>query len=148
MKVLLAWVGGTDLNAEAENGEAGSGPIYAAVTETKYDRVILLNNYPAKDGSCYAKWLRKHTESEVEIHHISLPSPTDFGEIYKAVVKTLEQMRAKYGDDVRPTFHLSGDGRGLDHRGQDAFPGGVDRVVEGGRRPLIFGNEDYAKAAT
>src|SRR5262249_55094941 len=46
-------------------------------------------------------------ESELEHHHFDLPSPTDFGEIYKAVVKTLEQMRAKYGDNVRPTFHLS-----------------------------------------
>jgi DNA-binding NtrC family response regulator len=107
MKILLAWVGGTDLNAEAGDGKAGSGPICAAVTKTKYDRVILLNNYPAKEGSRYVKWLRKHTEGEVEIHHIPLPSPTDFGEIYTAVVKKLEQMRAKYGDDVRPTFHLS-----------------------------------------
>jgi DNA-binding NtrC family response regulator len=107
MKVLLAWIGKTDLNAAADDGKAGSGPICAAGAETRYDQVILLNNYPAKEGSRYVKWLRRQTESEVEHHNISLPSPTDFGEIYKAVVKTLEQMRAKYGDDVRPTFHLS-----------------------------------------
>ncbi len=107
MKILLAWIGATDLKAASGDGKAGSGPICAAVTETKYDRVILLNNYHSKEGSSYVKWLRQRTESEVEHHHVSLPSPTDFGEIYKAVVKTLEQMRAKYGDDGRPTFHLS-----------------------------------------
>ncbi|MCI0388102.1 MAG: sigma-54 dependent transcriptional regulator [Acidobacteria bacterium] len=107
MKILLAWIGATDLKAAESEGRAGSGPICAAVTETKYDRVILLNNYPAKEGGGYVKWLRRRIESEVEHHHVSLPSPTDFGEIYKAVVKTVEQMRAKYGDDVRPTFHLS-----------------------------------------
>src|SRR5262245_30035834 len=107
MKILLAWIGKTDLNAAAGESKVGSGPICAAVTETGYDRVILLNNYPAKDVTPYVKWLRRQTESEVELRHIPLPSPTDFGEIYKAVVKTLEQTRAKYGDDVRPTFHVS-----------------------------------------
>jgi DNA-binding NtrC family response regulator len=107
MKILLAWIGKTDLNAAAGEGKVGSGPICAAVTETRYDRVILLNNYPAKDANPYVKWLRRQTESEIELRHIPLPSPTDFGEIYKAVVKTLEQMRAKHGDDVKPTFHLS-----------------------------------------
>jgi DNA-binding NtrC family response regulator len=107
MKILLAWIGGTDLNAAAGKGGVGSGPIGAAVAKASYARVILLNNYPAKDGSRYVKWLRGQTGSAIEQHNISLPSPTDFGEIYKAVVKTLEQMRAKYGDDVMPTFHLS-----------------------------------------
>jgi len=107
MKILLAWIGATDLKAASGNGKTGSGPICAAVTETKYDRVILLNNYPAKDGGNYVKWLRQQTDSEVEHNHISMSSPTDFGEIYKAVIKTLEQMRAKYGDDAKATFHVS-----------------------------------------
>src|SRR5262245_32228004 len=107
MKILLAWIGATDLNAAAGESKVGSGPIRAAVTATKYDRVVLLNNYPTKKGSHYVKWLRQQTGSEAEHHHFPLPSPTNFGEIYKAVVKTLEQMRAKYGDDVKPTFHIS-----------------------------------------
>jgi hypothetical protein len=67
MKILLAWVGGTDLSAEAGDGKAGSGPINAAATETKYDRVILLNAYYAKEGSRYVNWLRKQAESKVEL---------------------------------------------------------------------------------
>jgi hypothetical protein len=50
--------------------------------------------------------MRKQTEGEVEIHHISLPSPTDLAKS-KALMKTLKQTRAKYGDDVKPTFHIS-----------------------------------------
>jgi DNA-binding NtrC family response regulator len=107
MKILLAWIGRTDLNAAAGASEAGSGPICAAVAKTRYDRVILLNNYSAKEGSRYVKWLRQRTESEVEHHNVSLTSPTDFGEIYKAVVQTVEQARTKSGGDVRLTFHLS-----------------------------------------
>jgi DNA-binding NtrC family response regulator len=107
MKILLAWIGPTDLKAAEGESKVGSGPICAAVKETAYDRVILLNNYPAKDGAGYVKWLRQRTGSAVEHHHISLSSPTDFGEIYKAVVKTLEQMRDKYGEEVRPAFHIS-----------------------------------------
>ncbi|HEY8459245.1 MAG TPA: AAA family ATPase, partial [Blastocatellia bacterium] len=105
MKILLAWIGRTDLNAAAGNGEVG--PIGAAAAATGYDRIILLSNYPAKESSPYVRWLRQRTESPIDIHHFRLPSPTDFGEIYKAVVKTVERMRADYGDDVRPTFHLS-----------------------------------------
>jgi DNA-binding NtrC family response regulator len=107
VKILLAWIGNTDLKAAAGEGKVGSGPICAAATETKYDRIILLNNYPAKDANPYVKWLRRQTECDVEMRQFPLPSPTDFGEIYKAVVKTLEQLRAKYGDIVRPTFHIS-----------------------------------------
>ncbi len=107
MKVLLAWIGRTDLNAADGEREAGSGPICAAVTETTYDRIILLSNYPAKDGSRYVRWLRQQTDTEVELHNFPLPSPTDFGKIYKAVVQTVGQVRVKLGDDVRPTFHLS-----------------------------------------
>jgi len=107
MKILLAWIGATDQNAAAGESQAGSGPICAAVTETKYDVIALLNNYSAKKGSDYIKWLRRQTESEIEMRQIPLPSPTHFGEIYKAVVKSLEQIRAKHGDEVKLTFHLS-----------------------------------------
>jgi DNA-binding NtrC family response regulator len=107
MKILLAWIGATDLNAASGTGQVGSGPICAAVSDTEYDLIVLLNNYPAKKGADYVKWLRRQTESEIEMRQIPLPSPTHFGEIYKAVVKTLEQIRVKHGDDVKPTFHLS-----------------------------------------
>lgn len=107
MKILLAWVGRTDLNAAAGASEVGSGPIGAAVAATGYDRIILLSNYPAKDGSRYVRWLRRQTEGEVELHNVPLTSPTDFGEIYKAVVQTVGQIRTKLGGDVSLTFHIS-----------------------------------------
>jgi transcriptional regulator with PAS, ATPase and Fis domain len=107
MKILLAWIGKTDLNAAASVPEAGSGPICAAVTQTRYDRVILLNNYPAKDGARYVKWLRQQTQSEVEHQNVPLTSPTNFEEIYQTAVRAIEQVRKKSGGDVRLTFHLS-----------------------------------------
>ncbi|MCI0392585.1 MAG: sigma-54 dependent transcriptional regulator [Acidobacteria bacterium] len=107
MKILLAWIGNTDLNAAAGEGAVGSGPIGAAATKLTYDRIILLSNYAAKEGSRYIRWLRQQTESEVELHQVSLSSPTDFGDIYKAVVRTVGQVHAKLGNNVRLTFHLS-----------------------------------------
>src|SRR5262245_36522456 len=107
MKILLAWIGKTDLNAAAGVPEAGSGPICAAVTQTRYDRVILLNNYLAKDGASYVKWLRQQTDSEIGQQHVSMKSPTNFEEIYKAAVQTIEQARKKLGGDIKLTFHLS-----------------------------------------
>jgi transcriptional regulator with PAS, ATPase and Fis domain len=107
MKILLAWIGKTDLNAAEGVPEAGSGPICAAVTGSRYDRVILLNNYPAKESSRYLQWLRQRTDSEIDHQYVSLTSPTDFGEIYKAAMQAIEQARKKLGSDVRLTFHLS-----------------------------------------
>lgn len=107
MKILLAWIGKTDLNAAAGVPEAGSGPICAAVTQTRYNLVILLNNYPANEGGRYVRWLRRQTDSEIEQQHVSMKSPTDFEEIYNAAVQAIEQTRKKLGGEFRLTFHLS-----------------------------------------
>ncbi|MBO0797695.1 MAG: hypothetical protein J2P31_02630 [Blastocatellia bacterium] len=90
MKILLAWVGATDLNAEADDGKAGIGPICAAVTETRYNRVVLLNAYQQKDGIRYHRWLRKHTESEIELvedfaRYIYLPRLKNPGMLISAI---------------------------------------------------------------
>jgi DNA-binding NtrC family response regulator len=107
MKVLLAWIGSADLKAAAGESGAGTGPICAAVKGNEYGRIILLNNYPPKESVSYIRWLKQQTASEIEYHNITLSSPTDFGEIYEAVVQTLRKAREKFGADLRLTFHLS-----------------------------------------
>jgi transcriptional regulator with GAF, ATPase, and Fis domain len=71
-----------------------------------YDEIVLLSDYPKDRISSYIKWLEPQTPSNISIHYHSLSGPTQFGEIYEAVIKTLSEVQKRYGD-VDLTFHLS-----------------------------------------
>ena len=49
-KVLVAWVGRTDLRAPAESEEVGLGPIAQALDARAFDEVFLLSDYDETDG--------------------------------------------------------------------------------------------------
>jgi DNA-binding NtrC family response regulator len=106
--VLVSWVGRTDLRAAAGDREAGLGPLGQAVDCSRFDEFHLLCNYPRKDMDAYLSWLRKRTPCRVVPHRVELSGPTNFEEIYEAVVGTVTHLlREKGPDDTRLTFHLS-----------------------------------------
>ena len=43
----MAWLGQTDLDASVDEARVGRGPIAGAVEDRDFDRVLLLNTYPA-----------------------------------------------------------------------------------------------------
>ncbi len=106
MTYLVSWVGQTDLNA-SQNKIDGLGPVAQAVTTLQFDKIILLSNYPATQSELFVKWLKKQTEAPVNLHRSDLPSPTDFGAIYKAVTSTVDAIRKKHNNNLKLTFHLS-----------------------------------------
>ncbi|MCP5150365.1 MAG: sigma-54-dependent Fis family transcriptional regulator [Chromatiales bacterium] len=106
-RVLVTWVGQTDLNASRGDARAGAGPVGQAVAERDFDQVALLCNYPATDGEAYAAWLRTRTEAAVTLESVALSSPTDMGEIYQAVVDRLSALTERAPVPPRLTFHLS-----------------------------------------
>lgn len=106
-KILVSWVGRTDLRAVEESEEIGLGPIAQAVSARSFDQIHLISDYPASDTKCFAQWLGKHTDSPVAIHAKHLSSPTDYGEIYQAVVDVLGVILKKAGAEPELTFHLS-----------------------------------------
>ena len=54
----MPWMGGNDLHAAAGKKES-IGPIAEAVKGYKYDKIVLLNNYPPQVSEHYAPWLRE-----------------------------------------------------------------------------------------
>ncbi|HEX8177775.1 MAG TPA: sigma-54 dependent transcriptional regulator [Pyrinomonadaceae bacterium] len=104
---LLAWLGLTDLKAAKNNTEAGLGPIGQAVAGIDCDCIVLLSNFEKSDNTGYLKWLKARTDRPVEIITSSLSSPTDFGEIYEAVVDVIERLRGQGVEAASFTFHLS-----------------------------------------
>ena len=103
---LFSWLGQTDLNASQGKIE-GLGPVAQAVIQFKFDQIILLCNYQKKESESFVKWLKTHTDKPIKLHRFDLPSPTDFGEIYKAVTSTIDAIQKKQGTDSKLTFHLS-----------------------------------------
>ena len=76
-KVLISWVGRTDLQAADAKPEAGEGPVGQAVRGIHFDEVNLLCNYPKINNDKYVKWLKKRTSARIVPHQIKLTSPTN-----------------------------------------------------------------------
>lgn len=107
MKTLLAWIGLTDIRASENVAEAGLGPIGQAVESRQFDQIMLLSNFDKKQTATFQKWLSSKTKTPLETRLIKLSSPTEFGEIYQAVVETITELKAKKPANLSLTFHLS-----------------------------------------
>ncbi|NOY25156.1 MAG: AAA domain-containing protein, partial [Oligoflexia bacterium] len=106
-RVLVTWVGRTDLRALAEEVTVGLGPIAQAVRAQDFDQVILLHDYAADEVQPYADWLSSHTSAPLTLRHEPLSGPTHFGEIYQAAVRTIEHALESAGDSCELVIHLS-----------------------------------------
>jgi len=95
VKVLLAWLGQTDLDAAADEQRVGRGPIAGAVEDRPFDRLVLLNTYGQDEAARYATWLggRNGGAPALEIIPVDLPNPVDYEAIYKAAVDAVEAVR-------------------------------------------------------
>jgi transcriptional regulator with PAS, ATPase and Fis domain len=106
-KVLVAWVGKTDLRAPTESDAVGVGPIAQAIDARVFDEVFLLSDYDERVVGPYLKWLKARTKTRVEVVHERLSGPTEFGEIYEAAVRGVQRALGEYPRDVALAFHLS-----------------------------------------
>src|SRR4051794_38848999 len=106
-KVLISWVGDTDLRVVSEGDQVGLGPIGRAVKERNFDFIFLLCNYPKIRGGPYLKWLQAQSQAGIEIRYINLSRPTHFGEIYEAAVSAIQEVRKVNGPPAELTYHLS-----------------------------------------
>jgi sigma54-dependent transcription regulator len=107
MNILISWIGATDLRAQKESHTIGFGPIAQAVIDKQYDKIILISDYAEEKTDCFKKWLQSRTEIPVTLHHFTLTSPTDFGEIYHATTTVISSLLIKYTETASLTFHLS-----------------------------------------
>ena len=80
-RVLVAWLGKTDLRAPDESESVGLGPIAQALDSRQFDEAFLLSDYADKLVQPYLKWLKGRTKTRVEVLPHKLSGPTNFGEI-------------------------------------------------------------------
>lgn len=106
-KLLIAWIGKTDLRAPTEGDAVGLGPIAQAMDTGRFDELWLLADYPNDEVSAYVKWLRGRTSARIEVLHEKLTGPTEFGEIYEAAIRGVGKALGSGPGETKLAFHLS-----------------------------------------
>ena len=106
-RILVSWLGRTDLRAVTESDRVGIGPIAQALGTGRFTRLELLCDYPPEEAGAYMDWLRPRTETRIISHPVTLPSPTDFDAIYRNARAVAAQAAETEGEADRLTFHLS-----------------------------------------
>jgi DNA-binding NtrC family response regulator len=111
MRLLVSWIGNTDLGAPRAESKAGIGPIAQALEARKFDRILLLADQEPARLRAYEGWLRARGSSKprfaLKIERVELSSPTNFEEIYSAATGALDAYLKELGDRPELTFHLS-----------------------------------------
>ena len=109
-KVLLCWIGATDLRA-SQGDDVGEGPIAQAVEKLGFDEVFLISNYLKPEErvrvTAYIEWAKKRSSTPYQLYEEKLSSPTHFGEIYEAAVRVCRASLDEQPEQVELTFHLS-----------------------------------------
>lgn len=103
---LLSWIGAADLKATRETEGSSRGPVAQAVQQLDLAQIHLLSNYPEAESKAYVDWLRSTCDATVELVHVKLKSPVDFGDIYQAAKAHASRVTAKH-QNSQLCLHLS-----------------------------------------
>jgi DNA-binding NtrC family response regulator len=106
-RILFAWIGQADLNAEAEGRD---GPILAALLdgELALDCVWLNASWNAERVNAYAEWLGTRVpQAQIVTRTTRLTQPNAFTEIYRHASAVVAEALGDAGDEVELFFHLS-----------------------------------------
>lgn len=106
-KILISWIGMTDLKASGGLESVGIGPIAQAVTNRLFNKVVLISNYSEQENTSYINWLKTKTNVAIEHHYQVLSSPTNYEDIYHADIAVVTDVLKSNGSDVSLTFHIS-----------------------------------------
>jgi len=106
-KVLVSWVGKTDLRAPSETATVGLGPIAQALDARTFDEVVLVSDYPEAEVKAFLGWLKQRTSTSIDASFVKLSGPTNFGEIYEAATQTCLRALGEQRATTALTCHLS-----------------------------------------
>jgi DNA-binding NtrC family response regulator len=106
-RVLVAWVGRTDLRAPLEGPVVGLGPIAQALDARAFDTAYILADYEPAEVGLYVTWLQARSKTKLHVISERLSSPTNFGEIYQAAVRGCTVALEEAPRETALSFHLS-----------------------------------------
>jgi len=106
-RILISWIGFTDIRASKGDEKEGFGPIGQAVQVKEFDEINLISDLPPDETGKYIDWLKSLNSCKIVQYAEKLTSPTHFGEIYEAASRVISDIQARHGKDSSLTFHLS-----------------------------------------
>lgn len=106
MKILLAWLGATDQRAINSEKEDERSPIYEAMNVLAYDEVQLISDYSKAKTDAYIEWVKQKSPTTISAHYVSLTSPTNHEEIYRAAIQVIQSVIDRF-PAAELTYHLS-----------------------------------------
>ena len=106
MKILLAWIGNSDMRAVKPEKPGDKSPILEAMKVFTYDAVHLISTFPKSETDNYVEWAKRSAEIDVYVHAALLASPTNHEEIYRAATQVIKDVQ-KESPEATLTFHLS-----------------------------------------
>jgi DNA-binding NtrC family response regulator len=105
MKMLFAWVGTADLEAEKNGFE---GPILGALRQRVFDEVWLLCSWPEDRILDYLAWLGGSVvDLRINQRSVDLTQPNAFSEIYAHASVVIAEALETAAGNPQLTFHLS-----------------------------------------
>ncbi len=108
-KILVQWIGHSDLRSLAANSSANRrdkilafiggnvpavhdlGPTKTLLATQKFDEVRLLTNYPPDFNTWFAKWLGGNSL----VREVTLSKPTDYSAIFQIANRELESLKSE-----------------------------------------------------
>jgi sigma54-dependent transcription regulator len=106
-KVLLTWIGNTDILASEGQLEGALGPTAEAVLQCSYKDVFLLSDHSSEASGKYKRWLTNTSEAKVTIKQVKLLDPMDFNTIYHESKQLVLEVQEQKGKNTELVFDVS-----------------------------------------
>jgi len=106
-KVILAWIGNTDILASQGQLEGALGPTAAAVLQCSYKDVFLLSDHSNEASRKYRTWLANTSGAKVTVKQVKLSDPMDFNTIYHEAKQLVFDVQKQKGQDTELVFDIS-----------------------------------------
>jgi len=104
---LVSWLGRTDVLAGQGHPDVGLGPVAQALEHKKYNRLVLLSNYPPEEVDSFHDWIAsRNPQTIIDIRQVILSGPTCYKDIFQGALQVLLDIKQKFSG-ARLTFHLS-----------------------------------------
>ena len=109
-RVMVSWIGYTDLDAAAGKEGIGAGPVAQALSKREYDEVVFISDHKKERAGLYLEWLAEQPKlgsPAIRVEYRELTGPMNFGEIYQIARDVVRGVCKAHGDGLQLTFHLS-----------------------------------------
>jgi transcriptional regulator with PAS, ATPase and Fis domain len=106
-KLLLSWIGLTDLRASQGLAGAELGPIFCAVKARGFQNIVLLSDHAEETTDQYVHWLMEKAGVKPAVRPIKLTDAMDFGKVYRHARRAVAEVLNNEGKNSELVFAIS-----------------------------------------